>query len=312
MQHLVQQLDQLPENARSQLQHVSATVEEQLSKAKAADAAVLAVTQVLAAKKQAAAEARQEVENAVVLLRSLLGQVSPAAAAAAAGTGCCSGEARCSGNLKHTAACSPGACTTAGGTGCCAAVSSGVTALTAVAIGGEGVVGSSRLGGNSPRVLVSQGLLHPTQGFDLSTGDATHLRSSPYSGAAADGVQGFAGDASDADDLIRDPEEQQQQQQGSGRGAGTAAAAAGVQVLQQVPMTADVKPESDGQQQQQQQGLVMLNTSGSMPVKQEQGPLEQQQTKQVAMQSDGPSSDASEPSAATAHAAGEPAFIVAA
>jgi hypothetical protein len=161
-------------------------------------------------------------------------------------------------------------------------------------------------------VLVSQGLLHPTQGFDLSTGDATRLRSGSYAGADLDGVQGYAGDASDADDLIRDPEEQQQQQ-GPGKGAtaaAAAAAAAGVQIVQQRSMSADVKPESDGQQQQQ---MLLLNSLSSVPVKQEQGLVEQQQAKQAAVHSDGPhsrGSDVSEPSAATAHAA-EPEFVAA-
>jgi hypothetical protein len=156
-------------------------------------------------------------------------------------------------------------------------------------------------------VLVSQGLLHPTQGFDLSTGDATRLRSGSYAGADLDGVQGYAGDASDADDLIRDPEEQQQQ--GSGKGA-TAAAAGGVQIVQQRSMSADVKPESDGQQQQQ---MVLLTSLSSVPVKQEPGIVEQQ-AKQAAVHSDGPhsrGSDVSEPSAATAHAAAEPEFVAA-
>ncbi|KAF6265750.1 hypothetical protein COO60DRAFT_1623835 [Scenedesmus sp. NREL 46B-D3] len=274
MQQLVQQLEQLPEASRVQLQQASVAVDEQLSKAKAADAAVLAVTSVLEAKQQAAADARQDVSGAVSLLRSLLCQVSPAAAAAA-------GEARCSGNHKHAADCSPGACTTAGGAGCCGAVSSAVTPCTAAAAaaaagaGGDGgccAVGSGRLGGNSPRVLVSQGLPHPTQGFDLSTGDATRLRCCAAAGPGVCGGQGFAGDGSDADDLIRDPEEQQQQQ-GPGSGKGPAAAAAGV------------KP-SDGQQQQGAAAAHVL-------VK-----LEQQQAQQAAPQRENPPPGMAVPAAA--------------
>lgn len=217
MQNLVHQLEQLPHTARVQLQQVSAIMEDTLSKAKAADAAVVAVTQVLAAKKQAAADARQKVENSILQFKQMLGQISPSVAAAAAGAG--SSSAYCS-PVPTPVATGPGRC-------CIATMSSGCLAAAAAAAVGMGapvccgsddcMIGSSRLGGNSPRVLVTQGLTsHPTQGFDLSTDGFGS------SAAAADGNlghDGLCGDHSDADDLIRDPEE----------GAATAAGGAAVE-----------------------------------------------------------------------------------
>lgn len=196
MQKLVQQLEHLPQSARVQLQHISTAVEDNLSKAKAADAAVIAVTQVLAAKKQVAAEARQEVENSIVKFKQLLSQISPDVAAAAAANG--SGSVYCSPEPTPTAA----GCATMG-SGCLPTIGVGAQ----VCCGVDCVIGSGRLGTNSPRALVNKGLTsHPTQGFEVDLDKYGSNAAAALSGENL-GRDALCGDHSDADDLIRDPEE---------------------------------------------------------------------------------------------------------
>lgn len=172
LKQLMDQLESLPDSDKAQVQQVSAAIEDSLSKAKAAEAAVLAVTQVLATKQSAAAEAKAEVERTVLQLRTVLNQLNPAVAAAAAGNGGFGGSAA-----------TPSAAGAAGGAG------AGANGMNGMGAGGSGYLG---------------------QGFALSNGAGGMLGLAegvghPYGQAAAI-AQGPL-NMTDTDDLLRDPDD---------------------------------------------------------------------------------------------------------
>jgi hypothetical protein len=274
MHHMVRQLEQSPLVAQQQLQQASAAVEETISRAKAADAAVLAVTQVLAAKKQAAADARAEVVKSMQVFRQTLGQCGPSVAAAIAGDGsstCCDEPAVLpqvsSAAVGYLAS---GIGESAGLSGHAAVVSAAVPASSA-----DRLAGSSRLGGNSPRVLVSQAPVLGGQDF----GEVNCLGgASGYSLAAgtAIGPGGLTlGDASDADDLLRDPYAAED-------AATTASAAAPAAVVPENATVMQQVLKTEQQQQQQEQRCV---ANDHVPDQQQ---LDQQKPKQqqVALKQD--------------------------
>jgi hypothetical protein len=176
------QLEGLPDSSKAQLQQVSAAIEDSLSKAKAAEAAVLAVTQVLATKQAAEAEAKASVEAAVLQLRTVLSQLHPDVAAAAAGNGRGFGSAAATPTAADAAA-------TAVGTA--AAASDGMPAM----------VSSSAVGGylrqsGYPLSNGAGGMLGLAEGVGVGH---------PYGPAVAiaQGPMTMA----DTDDLLRDPDD---------------------------------------------------------------------------------------------------------
>jgi len=212
-QQLMDQLEALPDRDKAQVQQVSAAIEDSLSKAKAAEAAVLAVTQVLATKQAVAADARLEVERSVLQLRSVLNRLSPAVAAAAAGNAATPTAAACNASVVATSAGDSAAAATAGPG---AVASNGMQAL---AVSTAGFLG---------------------QGFGLSNGAGgmLGLAEGVSFGPAAAVAQGPL-NLADTDDLLRDPDDvttgQQQQVAVGGAVKQEAAAAGGGSDQQQQP-----------------------------------------------------------------------------
>jgi hypothetical protein len=218
LQQLVGALECLPEAAKQQLADASASIEDNLSKAKAAEAAVLAVSQVLATKKEAAAEARASVERSVLHLRSALVDISPQIAAAAAGNGCSDAAA--------TAAANAAAAVSAADAAAAAAATAAANAAGAV-MAGSGFMGQvvGQDGATATAASSSQGMSY--------TDD---LLRDPY--AADDAAPGGAAppaavvakqEVPDAPPPPKDDQQQQQQQhpvklEGEGAKGGAAAA----------------------------------------------------------------------------------------
>jgi hypothetical protein len=169
---LMNQLESLPDSDKTQVQQVSAAIEDSLSKAKAAEAAVLAVTQVLATKQSAAAEAKAEVERTVLQLRTVLSQLNPAVAAAAAGNGGFSSSA-----ATPTAA------------GAAAASGPGTNGMNGIGSGGAGYLGQgfTLSGGAGGMLGLAEGVGHPY-------GPAAAIAQGPLN-------------MTDTDDLLRDPDD---------------------------------------------------------------------------------------------------------
>jgi hypothetical protein len=198
-QQLVDQLEALPESDKARVQQVSAAIEDSLSKAKAAEAAVLAVTQVLATKQNAAAETKAEVERSVLQLRCVLNQLNPAVAAAASGNGGYSSAA-----ATPTAA-EAAATAAAANAAAAAAVSNGLPVL---ATGTSGYLGQSfALSNGTGLSNGAGGMLGLAQGVGHPYGPAAVMAQGPMT-------------MTDTDDLLRDPDDvpaaaaapQQQQQ----------------------------------------------------------------------------------------------------
>lgn len=171
LKQLMDQLESLPDSDKAQVQQVSAAIEDSLSKAKAAEAAVLAVTQVLATKQSAAAEAKADVERTVLQLRTVLNQINPAVAAAAAGNGGNGGY--------HSNAATPTAADAA-------AASNGMQVMT------TGTTGF--LGQGYPLTNGAGGMLGLAEGVGRPYGPAAAIAQGPMN-------------MTDTDDLLRDPDD---------------------------------------------------------------------------------------------------------
>eukprot|EP00879_Flechtneria_rotunda_P001503 GHRR01001660.1.p1 GENE.GHRR01001660.1~~GHRR01001660.1.p1 ORF type:complete len:1310 (+),score=607.85 GHRR01001660.1:230-4159(+) len=266
VQELVQHFGQLPESSVLHLRKLLAAVDDSLNTAKAADAAVLAVAQVLAAKQQAAADAKEHVNRCTLHFRQALQQICPAGVAAAAAAAAAAGDQQidspCSTRmqLNQQEYKPPGSSAAVAG-----------SSLSSPALFTTGDADSQQQANNDARFLSrssrldrmgskslsphSSGQLQQGGSIgQLAVGSLAGLAAATTTGDAVFGVQGPGSQINThvADELIRDPDDDLTEQQHANIAAQQHAAAAVTDDQQLQAGTAGVI--SNGSEELQQQG----------------------------------------------------------